>query len=52
MLASDFWAQSEKSTRLSSGTGSLIAAPQGLSGPFFKSFAAVYPDPTDRPWAS
>ena len=45
-------AQSETSIRLSRGTGSLRLAPQGLSHPFLKTFAAVYPDPTDRPWAS
>ena len=45
-------AQSETSIRLSRGTGSLIVAPQGLYRSFLKNFAAVYPDPTDRPWAS
>jgi len=36
-------AQSETSIRMSRGTGSLIVAPQGLSRPFLKTFAAVNP---------
>ena len=40
------------SIRMSWGTGSLRVASQGLSRAFFKTFAAVLPDPTDRPWVS
>ena len=46
MLASD----SETNIRMSRGTGLITEASQGLSRPFLKTFAAVYPDPTDRPW--
>ena len=35
---------------MSRGTGLLRLASQGLSHPFLKTFAAVFPDPTDRPW--
>ena len=38
--------------RMSCRTASLSAAFQGLSRPVFKTFAAVFPDPTDRPWVS
>ena len=38
--------------RMSRGTGSLTVASQGLSRPFLKTFTAVFPDPTDRPWVS
>ena len=38
------------SIRMSRGTGLLRLASQGLSHPFLKTFAAVFPDPTDRPW--
>lgn len=31
---------------------SLKVAPQGLSHSFLKTFAAFYPDPTNRPWVS
>ena len=40
------------SIRMSWGTGSLRVASQGLSRAFLKTFAAVLPDPTDRPWVS
>ena len=32
------------------GTGSFGVAFQGLSRPLLKTFTAVFPDPTDRPW--
>ena len=35
---------------MSRGTGLLRLASQGFSHPFLKTFAAVFPDPTDRPW--
>ena len=37
---------------MSRGTGLLRVASQGLSSPFLKTFAAIIPDPTDRPWVS
>ena len=38
---------------MSRGTCSLRVASQELSCPFsVKTFAAVFPDPTDRPWLS
>ena len=40
-----FCAQSQTSIRISRGTGSF-----GLSCPLLKTFAAVFSDPTDRPW--
>ena len=33
-----------------SWNSSIRVASQGLSRPFLKTFAAVYPHPTDRPW--
>ena len=45
-------AQSHTSIRIGRGTGSLRKASQGLSCPFLKTFAAVFFDPTDRPWVS
>ena len=46
-------AQSQKSIRMSRGTCSLRVTSQELSCPFsVKTFAAVFPDPTDRPWLS
>ena len=47
-----FCAQSDASIRISPGTGLLRVASQGLSHPFLKAFAAVFPDPTDRPLVS
>ena len=47
-----FCAQSEKSIPMSPGTGSLRVVSQGFCRPFLKTFAAVYPHPTDRPWVS
>ena len=47
-----FCAQSETSIRMSPGTVSLTIASQGFSCPFSKTFAAVFPDPTDRRWVS
>ena len=35
---------------MSRGTGLLRLASEGLSHLFLKTFAAVFPDPTDRPW--
>ena len=53
MLASDYFcAQSETRVRMSRGTGSVSVASQGLSRPFLKTVAAVFPDPTDRLQAS
>ena len=46
LLTSD----SETNIRMSRGTASITVASQGLSRPFLKTFAAVYPYPTDRPW--
>ena len=40
------------SIRTSRKTSSLRVASQGLSHLFLKTFAAVSPDPTDRPWVS
>ena len=40
------------SIRTSRGTSSLRVASLGLSHLFLKTFAAVSPDPTDRPWVS
>lgn len=40
------------SIRTSRGTNSLRVASQGLSYLFLKTFAAVSPVPTDRPWVS
>ena len=40
------------SIRTSHGTNSLRVASQGLSHLFLKTFAAVSPVPTDRPWVS
>ena len=40
-----FCAQSERSIRMSNGTGFLRVEPQGLSRQFLKPFSAVYPDP-------
>ena len=37
---------------MSRGTGSVRVASQGLSCPFLKTVAAVFPDPTDRLQAS
>ena len=37
---------------MSHGTGSLRVASQGLSRLFLKTFTAVFPDLTDRPWVS
>ena len=34
------------------GTGSLRAVFRGLSFRFLKTLAAVFPDPTGRPWVS
>ena len=44
--------QSQTSIRISHGTDSLRVESQGLSCPFLKTFRAVFPDPTDRPWVS
>ena len=59
MLASDwvhkyfFPAQSETSIQKSRGTEVVLkVAPQGLSHSFLKTFAAFYPDPTNRRWVS
>ena len=49
MLAS-YCDRSLASVRMSRGTGLLRLASQGLSHPFWKTCAAVFPDPTDRPW--
>ena len=38
--------------RMSCRTALLSVAFQGLSRPVFKTFAAVFSDPTDRPWVS
>ena len=46
LLTSD----SETNIRMSRGTASIRVASQGLSRPFLKTFAPVYPHPTDRPW--
>ena len=46
LLTSD----SETNIRMSRGTASITVASQGLPRPFLKTFAAVYPNPTDRPW--
>ena len=46
LLTSD----SETNIRMSRGTASMTVASEGLSRPFLKTFAAVYPYPTDRPW--
>ena len=40
------------SIRTSRKTSSLRVASQGLSHLFLTTFAAVSPDPTDRPWVS
>lgn len=45
-----FCAQSEKSVKMSRGTGSLRVASQGLSCLFLKLSSAVYPDPASRPY--
>ena len=47
-----FCAQSQTSVRMSRGTGLLRVASHGLSHPFLKTFTAVFPDLTDRPWVS
>ena len=44
--------QSETSIRMSRGTGLLRVATQKLSRLFLKTFAAVFPDPTDGPQVS
>ena len=46
----DFFAQSQTNIRMSRGTDSLRVVSQGLSPPFLKTFAAVFPDPTDGQW--
>ena len=45
-------AQSEGSILMTNGTGLLIVPSQGPSRQCFKTFAAIYPDPTDQPWVS
>ena len=45
-----FYSQSETSIGMSRGTVSLRVASRGLRRPFLKTFAAVFLDPTDRPW--
>ena len=49
-LYGNLTSDSETNIRMSRGTASMTVASQGLSCPFLKTFAAVYPYRTDRPW--
>ena len=58
MLASDweqksiFEPKSETNIRMICGTDLSRVASQGLSHPFLKTLATIFPDPTDHSWVS